>query len=350
MKKIFLICCALYWVVGQSWAQKEPHELLTVAFYNLENLFDPTNDPHKADDDFTPEGSYQYTEQVYKEKLRNMAKVLSQLGTEVVPKGPALIGVSEIENERVLKDLLNELSLKKKNYQYVHFESPDMRGIDVALLYRRDQFTVLQTRAIPVDLSNIQRRGKTRDILYVQGVLARDTIHVMVCHWPSRRGGVKQSAPLRTYAASVCRKIADSLFAIRPQAKIIIMGDLNDDPVNASITHELRATGEMKRIPEMDFYNPWVRFYQKGIGTLAHNDKWHLFDQIIISTSWMKSQYAGEWYFVKAEVFNAEFLKQTQGKYKGYPHRSFQNHRWNKGYSDHFPVLIYLGKPQKRSR
>lgn len=344
-KKWVLIGVLLYFSKGASAHHRETYEVFSVAFYNVENLFDPADDPYKKDEDFTPGGPYRYTEEVYREKRRNIAAVLSQLGKDVSPAGPALIGLAEIEQASVLDDLIREPALREAGYRYVHFESPDSRGIDVALLYRPADFRVLHARALPVDFRVIGRKGKTRDILYVCGILRGDTVHVMVNHWPSRRGGTKTSAPLRLLAAEVCKKLSDSLQRFQRDTKILVMGDFNDNPANASIRTVLQATGEKRKVAQGMFYNPWVSFYQKGIGTLAHEDRWQLFDQILLSGSWLAAAPRGRWQYIRAEIYNRDFLKQHSGRYKGYPYRSFQNRQWSGGYSDHFPVIIYLGRP-----
>ncbi len=190
-----------------------------------------------------------------------------------------------------------------------------------------------------------EKGGKTRDVLFVTGVLAGDTINVFVNHWPSRRGGEAATAPLRAIAANVSKRIIDSLMAKNPRTKAIIMGDLNDDPIDASVVKVLGAKGNRDKVAENELYNPWVSFYKNGTGTLSYNDSWNLFDQIIISGSFLQKE-ERQWQFYKAEVFNREFLKNKYGQYKGYPHRSFDiNNNWINGYSDHFPTIIYLIKP-----
>lgn len=323
-------------------AQKKNYQVAAVAFYNFENLYDTKDDPKKADEEFTPNGANAYTEEIYKQKLHNLATVLQQLGTDVTPDGPAIIGTAEIENEQVLRDLVAQPEIRNRNYGVILFEGPDARGIDCGMLYNPKYFKVLAGNSLHVDLSKFGD-GATRDVLYVTGLLCGDTVHVLVNHWPSRRGGEAASAPRRAAAAGVGRHVIDSLMAINPDTKVIIMGDLNDDPVDASVTKVLGANGDRKKVSRSGLFNPFTKFYKEGIGTLGYNDSWNLFDQIMISGGFLNEKSNG-WQYHKAEVFNREFLKNKFGQYKGYPHRSFVGTTWMNGYSDHFPTLVYLVK------
>ncbi|RYZ55729.1 MAG: endonuclease/exonuclease/phosphatase family protein [Sphingobacteriales bacterium] len=344
MKKLFLSAFAAITCITAS-AQKKNYMVTAVAFYNFENLFDTEDDPKNwGDDEFLPTGPYRYTEEIYQQKLHNLATVLKQLGTEITPDGPAIIGTAEIENGRVLQDLTQQPLIKDRNYKYIHFDSRDSRGIDVAMLYSPKYFQVLEARGLNVDISESgEKGGRTRDILYVRGILAGDTVNVFVNHWPSRRGGEAASAPLRALAASVAKRVIDSLTMRNPDTRVILMGDLNDDPVDASVVKVLGAKGDKEDVRKNGLYNPFTSFYKNGIGTLGYDDRWNLFDQIIISGTFLK---AGDdrWRYYKAEVFNREFLKNKFGQWKGYPHRSFDGNNWINGYSDHFPTLIYLVK------
>jgi hypothetical protein len=335
-----MACCA-----GPAVAQKKQYQVTAIAFYNLENLFNPEDDPKKFDEEFTPGGPYHYTQEIYHQKLHNLATVIAQMGTEITPDGPAIIGHAEVEDDQVMRDLAAQPEIKARNYQFIHFESPDSRSIDVAMMYNPKYFTVLKAEALFTDISAFgEKGGKTRDVLYVTGLLNGDTTHVFVNHWPSRRGGETASAPLRAIAAGVSKKVIDSLMQQNPASKVIVMGDLNDDPVDASVTKVLGATGNKDKVTMSGLYNPFTSFFNQGIGTLGYNDSWNLFDQIIISGSYLKGS-ENQWRYYKAEVFNRDFLKEKFGQYKGYPHRSFSNNQWINGYSDHFPTLVYLVKP-----
>jgi hypothetical protein len=335
---LFLCCSHVY-------AQKKQYQISAIAFYNFENLFDTLDDPHKFDNDFTPTGDYHYTGDIYRAKLHNMATVVQQLAADVTPDGPAIIGAAEIENDRVLEDLIAQPEIRDRHYRFVHFESPDSRGIDVALLYNPNYFKVLHAEALYTDISSFGAKGgKTRDVLHVTGLLAGDTIHVLVNHWPSRRGGQAASAPLRAIAAGVDRHIVDSLMNANPAVHVMVMGDLNDDPTDPSVTKTLGAKGSRNEVKPGELFNPWSAFYKKGIGTLGYDGSWNLFDQIMLSGN-MLAPADKRWHYYKAEIFNRDFLKEKFGEYKGYPHRSFDGTNWINGYSDHFPVIVYLVKP-----
>jgi hypothetical protein len=347
MKKLklrALLFTAIWLSSGQfAFAQKKNYQISVVAFYNFENLFDTENDPNKDDDEFTPDGPYHYTDIVYKEKLHNLATVLQQLGTEKTPDGPAIIGTAEIENGRVLTDLANQPEIKDRNYQHVWFEGPDPRGIDVALLYNPKYFTVLASKSITVNLNQTGGKELTRDVLYVTGLLVGDTVHVLVNHWPSRRGGESVTEGKRAIVAGMNKRISDSLFNVNANVRILIMGDLNDDPVDNSVAKVLGAKKDKESVTPKSLYNPWAEYYKRGIGTLGYNDSWNLFDQLILSNSFLEKN-TDKWKFYKAEIFNRDFLIEKFGRYKGYPHRSFSGNTWINGYSDHLPVFVYLIK------
>ncbi|MBK5214696.1 MAG: endonuclease/exonuclease/phosphatase family protein [Flavobacteriaceae bacterium] len=347
MEKLFqypLFLCLFYITFSFSQTEKE-YKINTIAFYNLENLFDYEDDPIIFDDDRTPEGKDHWTQEMYEAKLANMAKVISEIGADVTGTSPALIGVSEIENLRVLEDLLNQEPLVNKDYGIVHFDSPDRRGIDVALLYQRRLFTPTNYKAYELVIFDDQDRSKrvyTRDQLLISGMLDGEKINVIVNHWPSRSGGEERSRPKRIRAAELNKHIMDSLFSEDPYAKIITMGDLNDDPISPSVKDVLKTKSKREDMKLKELYNPMEDMYKKGMGTLAYRDAWNLFDQIIMSTELTKKDYSS-YRFYKAEIFNKNYLATPRGQYKGYPFRSFAN-GFTGGYSDHFPVYIYLIK------
>jgi len=338
-------------LVGNSCAhsqEEKEYNINTIAFYNLENLFDYENDPITFDDDRTPEGKDHWTQEIYEAKLANMAKVISEIGEDVTGTSPALIGVSEIENRRVLEDLLNQKPLVQKDYGIVHFDSPDRRGIDVGLIYQKKLFTPTHYKAYELIIYDDQDRSKrvyTRDQLLVSGMFDGEKIHIIVNHWPSRSGGEERSRPKRISAAELNNHIMDSLFGEDPYAKIITMGDFNDDPTNPSIKEVLSAKDHREDMKMKDLYNPMEAMFKKGLGTLAYRDGWNLFDQIIISTELTKRDYSS-YRFYKAGIFNKNYLVTPRGQYKGYPFRSFVN-SYTGGYSDHFPVFIYLIKEKQ---
>jgi hypothetical protein len=239
---------------------------------------------------------------------------------------------------------VNNSKLKARNLKIVHYDSKDVRGIDVGLLYHPKYFTPLYSKALFVQLpSGSKDAYYTRDVLYVNGLLDGDSVHVFVNHWPSRSGGEERSAPGRNAAAAVVKKVVDSLVAINKNAKIIIMGDLNDDPTSASVAKVLNAKGNLSKVEEAGLFNPWMDMYKKGIGTLAYQDAWGLFDQVIISNGLTSKEQTG-YYYQKAVIFNKEFMVQKTGKFRGYSKRTWDGITYNYGYSDHFPVYIMLLK------
>ncbi|SDW19440.1 Endonuclease/Exonuclease/phosphatase family protein [Lutibacter oricola] len=306
----------------------------TVAFYNLENLFDVEDDPKTLDDDFTPKGKKHWNKKRYKNKLRKLGNVIGQLGTEKSMHSPAIVGVVEVENEKVLIDLVNSKNLVHKNYGYVHYDSPDERGIDVALLYQKDLFELIHSETFPLYLNGKNgERDYTRDVLLVKGKLNGELIHVLVNHWPSRRTGQDSTESKRLKAAELVNSIANNIRNTTDNAKIIIMGDFNDDPHSNSI----------KEISKNDFYNPMERLLDTGNGSLNHKFKWHLFDQILFTQNFFSNKEGGH-FFKYAEVFDKHFLKEWNGKYKGNPFRTYVGKRYLGGFSDHFPVYVYLKK------
>jgi hypothetical protein len=339
----YITCLILFLVLSLHInAQKKKVQITAIAFYNLENFFDPEDDPNKADEDFTPDGSHQYTEAVFQQKAHNLATVLEQLGTEYAANGASLIGVAEVEDDRALKLLVSQPEIKKRHYRFVRFDGPDNRGINVALLYNPAHFKILQAQPLAVNLQ-FAGAGHTRDVLLVHGILLGDSVYVLVNHWPSRSGGEAASAPKRAAAAEVNKQATEQILSNNPKAKIVIMGDLNDDPVSPSVAKVLGTTGNVQKAKSGGLYNPWLKYYQKGLGTLCYDDKWNLFDQIIISGAWLSAQ-NGHWQYYTSSIFDKDFLKTTFGKYRGYPHRSYSGNKWINGYSDHFPTVIYLIK------
>jgi hypothetical protein len=325
---------------------KQNFKVAVIAFYNLENFYDTVNNPIVDDEEFLPSGARNYNTKVYLDKVGKLATVLSQLGTELSPDGPAMIGVAEIENDTVLNDLVNHPLLKARNYKIVHYDSKDLRGIDVALLYNPKYFTPEASAPLHVDLPHGAKEGRrfTRDVLWVHGKLDGEPMDIYVNHWPSRVGGEQRSAPGRAAAAMVSKHHSDSLLAINPNTKFIIMGDLNDDPTSPSIRKVLGAKGDPKDVLPGGIYNPWVNMYNNGIGTLAYQDAWSLFDQIMISQAWLAKEQGG-FLFFQQKIFNKEFLTENQGKYRGYPMRTWDGNAYRGGYSDHFPTyLIFLKK------
>ncbi len=359
---LFLI---LLFLVTKSLAQQKNYVIHTVAFYNFENLFDTINDPITNDEEWTPKGEQHWTSKKYHQKLENLARVLAEIGATENIDSPTFIGGCEIENRSVLEDLVQQPKLINKNYGIIHFDSPDKRGIDVALLYRKKHFQPTTYSNIPLyvyrtktkvtatepdektddelQISAKTNRIYTRDQLLVTGFLDGEEINIIVNHWPSRSGGEKKTSPFREAAAALNRKIIDSLQRVNPKAKIITLGDLNDGTYNKSVKLVLGAKAKKTEVLPLGIYNPFEEMAKRGMGTIAFRDAWDVFDQIMVSETLLKSDYSSFCYW-KAGIYNKSFLIQPKGQYKGYPLRHSQTEI---GFSDHFPVYIYLIKERK---
>jgi hypothetical protein len=327
--------------------KKEEYKVAAIGFYNLENLFDTIDSPITNDADFLPQGRLAWNTEKYIAKMGNMAKVISEMATELNPDGVAILGVAEVENAKVLEDLCSQEALKGRDYKVIHYDSPDERGIDCGLLYQPKYFTVTYSKPYPIMLidSKTGARDFTRDILYVYGTFDGEPIHIMVGHWPSRRGGEGASAPSRAAAAQVCRTLADSIMTIDENAKIVIMGDLNDDPDSPSLTKVLGTKGDTKDVKKGGLYNTLYDDFKKGNGTLAYRDSWNLFDQLIVSQPFVHKK-SGGWQFYKAMAFRRPWLFQTEGAYRGYPFRTYVGDIFINGYSDHLPTYFFMLKHQ----
>lgn len=344
---IGILCIMLVGFVKTVAAQEaKTYKVACVGFYNLENLFDTEDDPKIRDEEYTPDGRKAWDDKKYANKLKNMAHVIADLGTDVSPDGMAVLGVCEVENKRVLEDLVKEEKLKGRDYKIVHYDSPDRRGIDVGLLYQEKYFKVKNSVSYALNFKDFPDY-KTRDQLVVTGNMDGEDVSIIVAHWPSRSGGQSASQPRRIEAAKLGRHIIDSLLTDNPNAKIILMGDLNDDPVNKSVKNYIAAKGKMSKMKkDGDMYNTMYASYKSGNGTLAWNDAWNLFDQLIISKA-LTSKDPSSYIFHKSYVYNKPYMKQTEGRFKGYPKRTHAGGEYLNGYSDHFPVFLVLKKEVK---
>lgn len=342
MKKLLLFSVCMLLLVTIN-AQLKRYQVAIIGFYNLENLYDTLDNPLTNDDDFTPKGIKKYNTEIFRDKLNKLATVIQDIGTDYHVSGAGILGVAEIENDTVLQFLVQHPLLQKRNYHIVHASSKDLRGIDVALLFQPAVFQPIDAQKLFVPLPGRTKDALfTRDILYVKGLLFTDTFHIYVNHWPSRRGGEKRSSTARMAAAKVCRQHIDSIQGLNQDAKIIVMGDLNDDPDDKSIVEGIRTRSKPDFLLKDEFYNPWSEQLRKGKGTLAHKDSWGLFDQLLISASCLKKN-PNEWYFFKEYIYNKYYLTEYTGRYKGYPMRTWEGNRYRGGYSDHFPVYtIFL--------
>ncbi|MDB2462950.1 endonuclease [Algibacter sp.] len=311
------------------------HDMQTVAFYNVENLFDLKNNKLKHDSDFLPSSVKNWTPKRYQNKLRKIGFAISNIGRRETGKHPAIIGLAEVENALVLQDLINSKHLKDCHYNYIHFESKDERGIDVALLYDTEAFKVTHSEAFPIVLTDTDgTTDYTRDVLLVSGILDGENVHVLVNHWSSRREGEKETEFKRLVSSEKVSAVIDTLKKEDEDAKILVMGDFNDDPHSKSI----------KRLVEgSNLYNPMETLRSFTRGSVKHRRQWFIFDQILISTNFFKSS-KNAFEFFKANIFDEDFLKIIKGLYKGSPYRTYVGPKYKGGYSDHFPVYIILKK------
>ena len=335
----------LFSTFSVSQQKERKFNIHTLTFYNLENLFDTINDVNK-NDEASPIMEIKFNRgEIFKQKVSNMAKVISEIGLDVTKRPPSIVGICEVENRSVVEALISDEKLKKYNYGIVHYDSPDNRGIDVGMIYNKDAFSVENSNSHEVYITdnNSSKRRNTRDQLVVSGYLDGELMHIIVNHWPSR--GADETK--RIAAAKVNNSIIDSLRYIYKNPKIITMGDFNDDPFDKSIKKIIGAKKEIKNTGNKDMFNPYEEILvDKGIGTNAYRDKWQLFDQIILSKPFLKKDYK-DYQLYKAGVFNKSYLINKKGKYRGYPFRSFSYGTFTGGYSDHLPPYIFLLKEIK---
>lgn len=330
-------------------SQTKKYKIRTIAFYNLENLFDTINNP-KINDEASPiMGLKGNKSKVYWDKIDKLSTVISQIGLEKSNTSPAIIGVAEVENRAVLEDLINSERLKDKGYEIIHHDSPDQRGIDVAFLYQKQYFTPIHHEVFNPNIYKDNHKVFTRDQLLVSGYLDNELMHFIVNHWPSRRGGEAKSRPLREKAAYQNTKIIAQLREKEESAKIILLGDFNDDPTNASFKKVLHTKERKKQLQKGDLFNPYEEMFKRGISTLSYRDNINLFDQILLTFPLVDigEKNFNSFKLFKAHVFNKRFLTTQKGRFKGYPFRSFSYGNYIGGYSDHYPVYIYLIKENK---
>ncbi len=354
MKKVFLSIFLLF--VGLSaFGQKEQNYV--IGFYNVENLFDIYDDPVKNDDDFLPDGSYKWTQPKYEKKLANIAKVINAMKDETGVYH-TILGLSEVENRLVVDDLVSLPELAEANYQIVHYDSPDSRGIDVALIYRPDQFEYLDSESIPFSFENTeveisldeeaQNAFRTRDILMVRGRIDGEDVAVFVAHLPSRLGG--KGNDLRSLGAEIMYKRSVELQEEFPGIKIVVMGDMNDNPTDDSMAVWLRGKAEIDEVEEGDFFSPFVKMLADGYGSLAYRGTWNIYDNILVNYELAKAPEGGlkirrihkKGYY--GRVFKKPFMTQQSGQYKGTPFRTFSNGSFIGGFSDHYPTYIVISK------
>lgn len=343
MKKFAFLLVALLGLSISAGAQKQ-FGLYAVGFYNLENLFDTVHDAGKNDYEFLPNGSYHWDKNKYENKLKNMARVLCDMGTDKLPMGASIVGVSEVENSKALDDLVAQPNMVERGFKYVHIEGPDKRGVDCALIYNPKFFTVNKTFLQPYIYEDGDTTHATRGFLTVQGDLAGDPLTVIVCHWPSRGA----TSYYREMGGRQVRHLVDSIQRADKEQRIIVMGDMNDDPDNASMAKELRAVRSMKKMKDDEFYNPWWDVLRSnGQGTLSYQGGWNLFDQIVMSKNLLDIKGNKDYRHLKLynyHIFRRDYLIQQEGKYKGSPKRTTSGGVWLNGYSDHLPTVTYFVK------
>ena len=354
--KSFLMALLAIMTVG-GYANTREMQIRCVAFYNLENLFDTIHDEGKNDYEYLPDGGMKWTSFKYENKLNNMAYAISQLGTDEDPRGAACVGVSEVENIGCLYDLCRVLKEKyNRHYEPILLEGPDRRGVDVGFLYNPAMFKPVSTKGYELN-AHYADGGvvKSRLQLWVSGYMldddrkiVRDKLHISVNHWPSRYGGEESSRATRDTAAMLCKQVCDSIYLKEPRAKIIVMGDLNDDPFNHSCAVVMGAKKTREEVGEQGFFNTMWQKLDRGIGSLAYQGSWNLFDQIFISEPLMNAQLEeGKWVYWKSQIFNKDFLTVQEGKDKGTPFRTVKSGVWQNGYADHYPTMIYLIKTKQ---
>lgn len=394
MRKFLTVFAILFSVVISSQQQGKMRRVATVGFLNVENLWDTLRSADYIDgrkdlknpafhrsipldsipfleaekyegiwsnealtgkkairyqtgsEEFTPHSAKNYNTKVYKKKLANEAKVISEIGAEYTKTAPVIVGLIEVENRQVIEDLIKESALKKYDYGIIHYNSYDYRGIDVALIYQKRRFT--PTHSLKKELKIFGENGKreyTRDILVVTGILDNEKVAFFMNHWPSRRGGEAVSLQKRNAAAALLKQQMDSIRSVDPSTKLFAMGDFNDDPVSSSLKNYLKAQPSPKDLSEETPYlNLMYPLYKKGVASLAYQDAPNLFDQIIVSKNLISDQVTKEYSVYKAEIFAPAYLISKEGNYKGYPFRSWNGDQFTGGYSDHFPAFVVLQK------
>lgn len=337
MKKLLII---LFFIAGSylCFSQNNDYKIM---FYNVENLFDTFDDSLKNDEEFLPEGNRFWNNNKYYTKLNHIYKVIMAIG-EWNP--PAVIGVCEIENRKVLSDLTNNTPLVKYEYQIIHKESPDRRGIDVGLLYREELFTPLVKEFLAINFPD-NPDSKTRDILYVKGIAKNtDTLHIFINHWPSRWGGQLESENKRMFVASVLKTKVDSIFSNNDKANIIITGDFNDYPNNKSMTDVISAKQNFDNIAPNNLYNLSDHLNKtKGIGSHKYQGEWGVLDQFIVSGNMLNTNNKMHTSTSDIHIFNKDFLLESDESYYGFkPFRTYTGFKYNGGFSDHLPTYLVL--------
>ncbi len=342
-----IILSLLFFVIPCNGQQKKNSKYtittdFRVMWYNTENLYDTFDDPKTDDNEFLPGSQRHWTMKRYKAKIENIYKVI--ISNSAQP--PFLIGLAEVENNKVLTDLIQNTPLIKFDYHFIHYDSPDLRGIDVALLYRQDLFKPIKNFPIRVNFPFDTKR-KTRDILYVKGIANNfDTLHIFVNHWPSRRGGENKSVPYRLYVAKLLKSKTDSVFHSYPESKILIIGDFNDEPDDESILKGLQAVsykGVVEKLKLYDLSYSWLKNIANS-GTSKYKGKWSVIDQIIVSSAFMVKKNKGlKCLPTSAMIDTSQYLLKDDEVYSGkIPFRTYSGYKYIGGFSDHLPIYLDL--------
>ena len=341
MKKFFpILLLSLLILTGCSVKKIGKTEIAKIAFYNVENLFDTIDDPNVNDEEFTPEGRQNWNSEKYATKLEHISQVFLSMDSS---QAPALIGMAEVENRQVLEDLIQKSHLSDFKYKIIHQESPDFRGIDVALIYRPDIYDPIVNNWFAINFP-FDSAYTTRDILYSKGNIFGDKVlHIFVNHWTSRSGGQEVTDTKRNFIATFLKSKTDSILSIEPNANILIMGDLNDNPTDVSITESLNALPISGPILKNKLYNLSLHKFQNGEGTLYYNS-WDLFDQMIVSGNLLIENSSLIIAPSSIEIYNPDWIVFEDNKGIKRPNRTASGNRYYGGYSDHLPVYITIKK------
>ncbi len=342
MKNLFLVFLLILNTISNSFSQNPYYDaakVATIVSWNVENLFDTIDAPDIIDEEFLPGSDLNWNTEKYLQKLKNLDYVLSSINKNELPE---LIALQEIENIEVLKDLIKQEGLSKAKYSILHKESPDLRGIDVALLYRSDAFVLVSSEMLRIQIE-LEPDFKTRDIMYVFGKLHGDEIHIFINHWSSRRGGEQESEPKRMASAILARKKIDEIQKIDKNAKIILLGDFNDTPFNASLKSELRAGNNLTPEKTGDLYNLMYDLAANGKGSHSFDGKWNMLDNVVVSYPLLFAKKGFSVNFSTIGLFFDEktvFLNNKTGFWQ--PNRTYSGNRYYAGFSDHLPVFVQL--------
>ncbi len=357
MKRNILVSLILLLLLSLTAGAQKTGQNYVIGFYNLENLFDIYDDPVKNDQEFTPEGKNHWTQAKYEKKLHNLATVIRAMADNN-KRWHTILGISEIENRLVIEDLVSQPEIAGANYQIVHYDGPDRRGVDVALLYKPEQFTLLDSESIPFDFnSDIDFSDtdtayfKTRDILMVHGEIAGEEFAFYVAHLPSRVGG--KGGNLRGRGAEIIYNHSREMERRHPGIKIVVMGDMNDNPTDESMAGYLHGRESIGEVTPEDFYSPYISMLKAGYGSLCYQGVWSIYDLQLVNYNLacapdgglkiqpVTKNHGKEYYGV---VFKRPWMTTQKGQYKGYPFRTFSNGSFIGGYSDHYPTYIVIGK------